>query len=542
MPQPEQHEHHLITAATHLLAGWAIARARTLHPALEHCAPSPARDTALGSLAGLGGDLGAAERLLAPLMASDRDPAARLRAATWLGVMHLLRADGPRAVAVLRPVVDRMPQGPAIHEVYGDLAWAVGFADAAPAGLVVMTETGMPEHAERVAHQDSFLLHHRGGLRVWAGELGAGIDDLAALITRQQADGDIASVPALHYLLGFGRYLTGHWPDAAISAGHALLVADTLALPYGLTAGHTVAAMVHAQQGHREQAGTDLAACREAAAFFPEFNCLFPVAAAAVLAQALGDWPGMREALRPLDHPKAITPGVRILLPVLWAPLYIEALTAADHQPPPEDLRHAEEALHVLDRLADRAPALGATSHWLHGKLAAAHGDTQTAQAHYRTGLGVPARDGDDIPLHRGFLHHDLARLLLATGSADDREEAVRHLGQADHVYTALGATPHAQRAAHDLTRLRPSGTAAPADAPDAAKALTEREHAVAHLATRGLTNQEIARELFVSPKTVEYHLGNVYTKLRLTGRRQLRHALQPTADAPDWKVPALST
>lgn len=48
----------------------------------------------------------------------------------------------------------------------------------------------------------------------------------------------------------------------------------------------------------------------------------------------------------------------------------------------------------------------------------------------------------------------------------------------------------------------------------------------MAHLAGQGLTNKEIGRELFVSPKTVEYHLGHVYEKLQLTGRRQLRTAL----------------
>ncbi|WP_406191279.1 LuxR C-terminal-related transcriptional regulator [Streptomyces sp. NBC_01017] len=524
-PTREQHEHHLITAVTHLLASWAIARARTLHPALEHCAPSPARDAALGSLAGLGGDLGAAERLLAPLTASAGDLATRLRAATWLGVMHLLRADGPRAVAVLRPVVDRMPPSPATYEVYGDLAWAVGYADGAPAGLAVMAETGLPEHADRVAHKDSFLLNHRGGLRVLAGQLGAGVDDLATLAARMRADGNLAVTPSVHYMLGFGRYLTGQWPDAAISAGHALLVADTLALPYGLAAGHTVAAMVHAQQGHRGQAETDLAACREAAALFPERNCIFPVLATAVLAQAHADRPAIREAIRLLDDPNAITPGARTALLVLWAPLYIEALTAPDHRPTADDLRHAEDALHAFDRLAEHVPALTATSHWLHGRLATAHGDTHTALHHYREGLATPARDGDDIPLHRAFLHHHLARHLQATGRPD---EAAHHLQQAHHTYTTLGATPHARRAAHDLAPLHPAGI--PADVPGPADTLTEREHEVAHLASRGLTNQEIARELFVSPKTVEYHLGNVYTKLHLTGRRQLRTALQSAA------------
>ncbi|MFI8221497.1 response regulator [Streptomyces sp. NPDC085932] len=52
---------------------------------------------------------------------------------------------------------------------------------------------------------------------------------------------------------------------------------------------------------------------------------------------------------------------------------------------------------------------------------------------------------------------------------------------------------------------------------------LTGREHDIAHLIGKGLTNKEIGARLYVSSKTVEYHLGNIYTKLSLTGRRQLR-------------------
>ena len=64
--------------------------------------------------------------------------------------------------------------------------------------------------------------------------------------------------------------------------------------------------------------------------------------------------------------------------------------------------------------------------------------------------------------------------------------------------------------------------------------ALTTRETAVAHLAGQGLYNPELAAELFISRKAVEYHLGNIYAKCGLQGRRQLRRYVeqwrQPTA------------
>jgi DNA-binding CsgD family transcriptional regulator len=56
----------------------------------------------------------------------------------------------------------------------------------------------------------------------------------------------------------------------------------------------------------------------------------------------------------------------------------------------------------------------------------------------------------------------------------------------------------------------------------------------VAHLVSKGLSNPEIAGELFVSRKAVEYHVGNIYAKRGLQGRQELRRFVeqwrQPTA------------
>jgi len=66
------------------------------------------------------------------------------------------------------------------------------------------------------------------------------------------------------------------------------------------------------------------------------------------------------------------------------------------------------------------------------------------------------------------------------------------------------------------------------------ALALTSRETEVAHLVGKGLSNPEIAAELFISRKAVEYHLGNIYAKCGLQGRQELRRFVgqwrQPTA------------
>jgi DNA-binding CsgD family transcriptional regulator len=57
-------------------------------------------------------------------------------------------------------------------------------------------------------------------------------------------------------------------------------------------------------------------------------------------------------------------------------------------------------------------------------------------------------------------------------------------------------------------------------------EALTPRERQVAQLAARGVRNREIAQRLFITPKTVEWHLGNAYRKLELHSRGSLVGAL----------------
>ena len=62
--------------------------------------------------------------------------------------------------------------------------------------------------------------------------------------------------------------------------------------------------------------------------------------------------------------------------------------------------------------------------------------------------------------------------------------------------------------------------------------ALTSRETEVAHLVGKGLSNPEVAAELFISRKAVEYHLGNIYAKCGLQGRQQLRRFVE------QWRQP----
>ena len=68
-------------------------------------------------------------------------------------------------------------------------------------------------------------------------------------------------------------------------------------------------------------------------------------------------------------------------------------------------------------------------------------------------------------------------------------------------------------------------GDKAPRRSVETTEELTLQEFHIARLARDGLSNAEIGTRLFLSPRTVEWHLGKVFTKLGISSRRQLRTA-----------------
>jgi DNA-binding NarL/FixJ family response regulator len=87
-------------------------------------------------------------------------------------------------------------------------------------------------------------------------------------------------------------------------------------------------------------------------------------------------------------------------------------------------------------------------------------------------------------------------------------------------MFSGMGAQAFAARAAHELVA---TGGTARKRSPEAQSDLTPQESSVAGLARQGLTNPEIGTRLFISPRTVEYHLHNVFMKLGITSRSQLK-------------------
>jgi DNA-binding CsgD family transcriptional regulator len=95
-------------------------------------------------------------------------------------------------------------------------------------------------------------------------------------------------------------------------------------------------------------------------------------------------------------------------------------------------------------------------------------------------------------------------------------------LRAAHEAFTEMGADAFAARAGRELLA---TGETARKRTVDTSEQLTPQEAAIADLAGEGKTNAEIGAALYISPRTVEWHLRKVYGKLHVTTRRELRPA-----------------
>ena len=126
-----------------------------------------------------------------------------------------------------------------------------------------------------------------------------------------------------------------------------------------------------------------------------------------------------------------------------------------------------------------------------------------------------------------------VARAQLAYGVWLRRQRRMRQsrapLREAAETFDALGLLRYAEQARREL---RASGERARRPAPGGWAQLSPQELQIARLAADGLSNRDIGQQLYLSHRTVEAHLYRVFPKLGVTGRAQLRDALEPTASS----------
>jgi DNA-binding CsgD family transcriptional regulator len=180
----------------------------------------------------------------------------------------------------------------------------------------------------------------------------------------------------------------------------------------------------------------------------------------------------------------------------------------------------SSEAMSAFDNLSERALAVGTPEALgIRSRCAALLDEGEGAEASYQQAISH---------LERGRAAVELARAHLQYGEwlrrGKRKRDARRELRTARDMLDAMGAKGFAARAAAELLA---TGERARSRTPAATLDLTAQEARVAGLAAEGETNNQIAAELFISPRTVEYHLSKVFTKLGVSSRAQLaRHIL----------------
>lgn len=187
------------------------------------------------------------------------------------------------------------------------------------------------------------------------------------------------------------------------------------------------------------------------------------------------------------------------------------------------------ELVEAATRCGDDATAAGALAR-LTARTGVCPTDTAAGVA-ARSAALVCADEGADELYRQAIAHlqHSPAAVYLARSHlvygewlrrTKRRAQAREQLRTAHQMFIRMGADGFARRARRELTA---TGEKVVTHTPRTAGALTAQESHIAALVRDGYTNNEIAGQLFLSPRTVEWHLGRIFTKLGVSSRRSLR-------------------
>ena len=204
----------------------------------------------------------------------------------------------------------------------------------------------------------------------------------------------------------------------------------------------------------------------------------------------------------------------------VWAlPELIEAAVRIDEK---------TVAREALERLADATEPC--STDWAHGILA-------RSRALLDEGPDTDSLYNEAVErLGRTILRPELARAHLVYGEwlrrRGQRLDARAQLRAAHEMFASIGMEAFAERARRELLATGETVRKRTAEAA-ASDELTPQEQQIALLAGDGLSNPEIGARLFLSPRTVEWHLRKIFVKLAITSRRQLRNVLSRTMSEP---------
>jgi DNA-binding CsgD family transcriptional regulator len=513
-PASHQRERRLLDAAVHLLnAADTPAAGRVL----ASCqVPSARRDALTGLLGVFTGSPRTPDWLLAAWQGHDPETEREIGARAATSLTNWMVISGRAEQALMwadRAVAGTVPGSAVRVMAHTAQAFAFAAANRSQQGLAVLGF--LPVSGQEALTDQTDALIMRGMLKVYVDDLAGAIADLGVATARLRTG--LPSTypgPCLAHLSD-AYFRRGDWDAAWTHAQLATAQAQDTDRPLDLARAHARSAQVLACRGQWPAAQAHVSAARAAAERFPVVLAVAVAAtAAACLAGARGDLAGVLLATEPVRATGLLgvggCPGI-----VNWRAMEADALIG---------LGRLDAAEIALEEFEGAIPAAGLASAALtlarcRGQLAVARGQAAEAEAAFAAGHELAA--AVPMPFEHARLSLDDGRRLRAVG---DQVAAVAQLEKAHQLFSALGADPYVQACATELAALQVN---AATGSSAALLGLSRAELAVARLVATGLTNREVAGQLYVSVKTVEYHLRNSYIKLDITSRRELTTLLR---------------
>jgi DNA-binding CsgD family transcriptional regulator len=311
----------------------------------------------------------------------------------------------------------------------------------------------------------------------------------------------LAELPLHLSALGLASAWTGDFPGAASNVAEA----ESVAASIGSRAAPWVSPRLLALRGREAEASAAIASTLEQASAGAQGMATYAHWAAAVLYNGLARHEEAASAAQ-----EAISKTADRWASVWALPELVEAAARAGD---------AELARDALERLAETTqPCANDFALGIEARSRALLSDGAAAQDLYREAINR---------LSRTRLRPELARAHLVFGEWLRREgrlrEARARLRAAEEMFAEIGMEAFVERAKGELVA---AGGKLSTHAVEAREELTPQEEQIARLARDGLTNAEIGAQLFLSPRTIEWHLGKVFGKLGIDSRSGLYAAL----------------
>ena len=525
-PHPLEAQRRVLQAVVWMMLRGDAATAATFAEVARSFPPTALRDAVLGSIAMAFENPVAAEDLLARATAEvsgaeSADPEVAGIAALMTAVHFYGRLDAATTVTWCRRALQALSvstsssaaQLRAVARTY--LVHGLGYA-----GRTAESIEAASSARELPGDDDQLWLNPRsarGVLRLVDDELGDARTDFASAAVAASKIGILNTAAFSFAYLARTEWVAGAWDDALIHAERAaaIIVESDFGFMHSAVIG--IAVLVPAGRGDWALAQAHLQSMVESDISYERSVVALGLARARI-AEARGEPAAVIAALDPL---RGFTNRDAVDEPGFWPwpDLLADALVAVGRVAEASEFITPHEA---LAQQRGRRTSIARTAR-SRGVIEAAAGRTGQAEAAFA--LALQSTDNLSVPFERARIELAAGRFLRRTGQ---RRRAADLLAAARERFGRLGAAPYVQRTEVELGA---TGLAPTARIDRDRVGLTSQELVVSRLAAVGRSNREIAAELVISVKTVEYHLRNAFHKLGITSRRQLAERLPAGGD-----------